>query len=198
MPTGYTAPVESGEITDLRPFVLRCARAFGATIMQRDESLDVPPESRVASDYYATALAEAQERVKTFKTMTGAAATRRAAAEYKKALQSRAETVTRCAVHAQRYRAMLAKVQEWEPPTADHVELKSFMVQQLTESLKYQDFEWPRPVLLSGGEWLVQAREKAARDVESYGDEVRKETERVEEANRWIRELYDSLATVSA
>lgn len=41
MPTGYTADIKDG-IT-FRDFALRCARAFGATIMQRDEDISIPP-----------------------------------------------------------------------------------------------------------------------------------------------------------
>ena len=35
MPTGYTAAVCSGEITEIKDFALSCARAFGALITMR-------------------------------------------------------------------------------------------------------------------------------------------------------------------
>lgn len=41
MPTGYTADLmEKG--MEFKPFVLQCARAFGALITMRDDSLDAP------------------------------------------------------------------------------------------------------------------------------------------------------------
>lgn len=39
MPTGYTAPVVDGEVTELKEFVWRCARAFGALVYLRDDPL---------------------------------------------------------------------------------------------------------------------------------------------------------------
>jgi hypothetical protein len=44
MPTGYTAPVQSGEIVELEDFILLCARAFGACVMQRDEPMKSLPK----------------------------------------------------------------------------------------------------------------------------------------------------------
>ena len=40
MPTGYTAYVQDGVITEFADFAMKCARAFGALIDMRDESLD--------------------------------------------------------------------------------------------------------------------------------------------------------------
>jgi hypothetical protein len=58
MPTGYTAKLmEEGQ--SFPEFAMRCARNFGALIMMRDESLDVPiPEQFEPSDYYRKKLSE--------------------------------------------------------------------------------------------------------------------------------------------
>jgi hypothetical protein len=40
MPTGYTAGVADGTITEFREYALLCARAFGACIMLRDEPVE--------------------------------------------------------------------------------------------------------------------------------------------------------------
>lgn len=37
MPTGYTASVQEGKVTEFRDFAMECARAFGALVMMRDE-----------------------------------------------------------------------------------------------------------------------------------------------------------------
>ena len=64
MPTGYTASVADGRVTEFAPFALQCARAMGALIMMRDEPHDAPiPERFEASDYYSKSLAEARERL---------------------------------------------------------------------------------------------------------------------------------------
>ena len=40
MPTGYTAGIADGTITNFEQYALRCIRAFGATMHLRDESLE--------------------------------------------------------------------------------------------------------------------------------------------------------------
>ena len=40
MPTGYTAEILNGEIKTFPEFAKKCARAFGAMIHMRDDSLD--------------------------------------------------------------------------------------------------------------------------------------------------------------
>src|SRR5690348_5408929 len=62
MPTGYTAEVAEGKVTDFRTFALRCARAFGATIMQRDDPTHDLPKMREESSHHRDELARWQQR----------------------------------------------------------------------------------------------------------------------------------------
>ena len=58
MPTGFTCDIKDG-ITFER-FALNCARAFGALINMRDDSLDAEiPDEIKPSDHHVKALAEA-------------------------------------------------------------------------------------------------------------------------------------------
>ena len=46
MPTGYTANVEDGTMTELRDYALLCARGIGFTLPIRDEPFETPlPEA---------------------------------------------------------------------------------------------------------------------------------------------------------
>lgn len=40
MPTGYTADVQSGKVTDFAEYAMNCARAFGALVLMRDDPSD--------------------------------------------------------------------------------------------------------------------------------------------------------------
>jgi hypothetical protein len=40
MPTGYTAAVADGTITEFPDFAMQCARAFGTLVLMRDEPQD--------------------------------------------------------------------------------------------------------------------------------------------------------------
>ena len=51
MPTGYTAPVEDGSITDLRAYALRCARNTGHLYSTlQDVPLDAPIPAVLTAD----------------------------------------------------------------------------------------------------------------------------------------------------
>jgi hypothetical protein len=72
MPTGYTEGVSKGEITDFKVYALRCARAFGACVMLRDEPVtDEIPEFE-PSDYHQKRLKEAQTQLAEFNAMLDA------------------------------------------------------------------------------------------------------------------------------
>ena len=43
MPTGYTCGVQNGEITELKDYILQCARNFGACIHMRGEDFNSKP-----------------------------------------------------------------------------------------------------------------------------------------------------------
>ena len=67
MPTGYTSKVESGEITELKDYVLKCARNFGAFAHMRDKRLEKEPEMREVDSYYLNKLNEAKHKLENFK-----------------------------------------------------------------------------------------------------------------------------------
>lgn len=193
MPTGYTADVESGKVTDFRTFALQCARAFGACIMQRDDPQADPPKPREISLYYAESLAKARNELARLSALTLVQAEAAAGAEYERQVERNREQAAKNAVEQARYDTMIAQTVEWEPPTAEHQGLRDFMLQQLRDSKRQADFKWPDPKLLSAGEWLAQAIAKAERDDNYYTEQVAAENHRVEQANEWIRQLYESL-----
>jgi len=59
-----------------------------------------------------------------------------------------------------KYQYMLKKANEWQPPTSDHIKLKDFMIQQISESIKhdcYYDDKYIQnnmPKQLTGNEWI--------------------------------------------
>lgn len=193
MPTGYTADVQSGAVTDLRTFALRCARAFGACILQRDDESDALPTHREESPHYAKSLAEARERLALLEGMTPTeaqdAADRSYGILYAEYEKRKAENLT----ERHRYNAMLAEVVQWKPPTPEHVGLKDFMVEQLRSSIDFDDHEPEAPAHLSGPTWRATEISKVRGNVAYYEKSWREERERVRGANQWIDALYESL-----
>jgi hypothetical protein len=195
MPTGYTADVGDGKVTDFRTFALRCARNFGATIMQRDDPMDALPKPREVGDYYPKRVAEAKAEIIRLETMTLAEAEREAAKEYEAAIASDAEYKAKREETRARYEAMLAEVEAWEPPKDEHAGLKKFMTEQLRSSIDFDcaDYSTER-VQYSPSVWLAKARQKAASDLAYAEKHLAEEIERCEGANQWITALYESLS----
>lgn len=196
MPTGYTASVQDGTVTTLPDFTMRCARAMGALIMMRDSATDAEvPERFEPSDHSVKAKRKAEARIVELREMSEeekVAAWRDARTE---AERYRTEYQEKKVADRLRYNDMLALVRGWEPPTADHVGLKTFMVEQLTGSVDFDcggDY-LPDVPTYDLQDWWQEQISKARRDVEYHTVEDRKERERTESRNRWVSELRASL-----
>ncbi len=196
MPTGYTADVADGKVTDFRTFALRCSRAFGATIMQRDNPMDELPQHRVESDFYARELDKDVAELTRFQAMSDAEAQMAMEAEAADIRQQRDEYQAEKAEKRARYEAMLTEVERWEAPTPDHINFKDFMRKQLLESIDFDcsDFIYPKePTITDAVLWRLGKCGQLARDIARDREEIAKERERCRNANAWIDALYESL-----
>lgn len=197
MPTGYTAGVADGKIADFPTFAMQCARAFGALVTMRDDPADAPiPDEIQPAPYYDERCARLEAELAALLALTPEQAEARAREEYEGDLRADAEYAARKAAVRQRYEAMLAEANAWTPPTPDHVGMKEFMVEQLTESIKFDCADYPREprTLLSGEEWLlltVGATRRALADAREHANE---EALRAKQRTDWLRALRASLA----
>ena len=198
MPTGYTAAVQSGEITSLRDFALMCARGMGATIMMRDAPHDAPiPERFEPSDYNAKVLQKAQGCLDAVTTMSRDEAQREADKAYHAACVSFDRRNAEREEHGRRYRSMIAQVEAWDTK-ADGI--REFMLDQLRQSLDF-DCKPPRPNALFGGkperqtgeEWREAQVEQLTGDIAYHAKANAEEIARTEGRNRWLADLRASL-----
>ncbi len=199
MPTGYTAPIHDDPDFGFTDFAARCARQFGALIMQRDEPMGAPLPERITADtgYYDRAEASAHA---TIKRLTGMAESERVAygeAERSKTI-ARSEQRMRTDAEARARAAEIeAAARAWTPPTQDHTGLKEFMLQQLDADFG-QDYGYD-------AERLDQARRMDALTIwaqhrqSAIDDYARARAGRVEELQRvaqrdaWLQALRTSL-----
>jgi hypothetical protein len=197
MPTGYTANIEKGE--SFEDFVLGCARAFGACIHQRDDSMKDKPKLREVSSYYEDKLPETLAELGYLQSLTDSQID-----EYGKELRDNEIARIQKAIEEKRvlkdkYMAMLDKVGAWNPPTQDHVGLKEFMTKQIVDSInfdcdtKYYIESLQAAITKNAIEFYNDAVESTERSVKFYEGELEKEKTRVAESNNWIIELYKSL-----
>lgn len=195
MATGYTDIIERKPDLTFREFALRCARAFSPCIMQRDESLVMPPRHRDVDPYYRECVDEAEAELRRVEAMTdddimtlqrdNAAMVERARVE--------------CAAHVAdlraKYARMRAMVESWAPPTAEHSGLQAFMLSQIDESVRFgcHDFDTPPLTLKSADDARGEMMRKARAEVIRCRKALRDEEQRCREANAWIDALYNSL-----
>ena len=196
MPTGYTAALYEGEDQSFEDFILNCARAMGACIMQRDDPMSEPPKKVEPSDYHVKRIAETTEELERLKAMSTSEATEKARTEREAALEEREEHDKKALDLLGRYRRMLSAVNKWKPPTTDHAGLKKFMIEQLETSINFDcaTGDWPKiPPVMSGERWRGNRIEKMLRDLDYNTRENLKEIERADDRNHWIEALYASI-----
>ena len=197
MPTGYTAPITDGISFEM--FVLRCARAFGALITMRDVPMDTEiPDEIKPSDYHKNALGKAQAELAKLKSLSLEDANEKALENYKKELDYYEKSIVDKRDLKDKYTAMLHKVEEWQPPTSDHLELKIFMKQQIMQSINHDcDMSFiAMPKLLIAHAWLENQIHKCLKDIKYHSDEMKEEVARCNSRTKWIRTLKKSLREV--
>lgn len=194
MPTGYTSGLTTE--TSFPEFAMKCARAFGALIEMRDEPADAPIPEFKPSDYHCEALAKARVRLAELQQTPDEQLRERMRAKWEESERRKSER--RGGTDKQRlaYESMLGKVRDWSPPTPDHSELRSFMIQQLEESIQFDctvSHETAAPVP-DFEAWKAKAIASATGDITHHQAEWDKEVKRVNSRNLWVKQLRESLA----
>jgi hypothetical protein len=197
MPTGYTAAVQDGTITEFKDFAMQCARAFGALVTMRDDPSDasIPEKLEPHTKYYDERLAAAEARLTELRAMTPEQVRQAALDAHVAAMEAWAARRQERERTRQRYEAMLAKVNAWEPPTADHVELARFMRQQLEESIRFDTSSTfdEEPTTLAGEAWRADEIRKVERDINYHTKHRAEEIARTADRNQWLADLRASL-----
>jgi hypothetical protein len=193
MPTGYTHSIKDG--ISFEKFTLNCARAFGALISMREEPNDAPiPEEIKPSKHYMESLKKAKADLKRHESMSLSQADKECQNYYDKEVKRIEEANLSDIKTRVAYEAMLSKVNKWTPPTPEHQGLKDFMVQQITDSIKW-DCENDRipPNKQKAEDWLLERKKSAMNDIEYYRNKNAEEYERCADRTKWIQDLFKSL-----
>lgn len=194
MPTGFTEVLRDEPNTSFRDFVLRCARAFDYCVRQRDEPLSTPPPEVVEpNNYHLNAMRDSEERLRELKGMTLEHAEATLEAERAAMIAWQAVEDDKQAAFNASVDRMIASVNAWRPPTAEHDGLREFMLEQLRSSRS--SFTPPPVAEETAEEWLLKKVGLARDSIAYHAKEWAAEVERCERATRWLRELRASLST---
>ena len=191
MPTGYTT-----DLTTFDDYLLRCARAFGACMHQRDDDSGSPPELRAVSNYYHNRL---EDLNKELKNLTTGPRVTIAESWLEKQTVSYKEGIDKANKLRDKYNAMLNKVNAWVPPTEEHQELKSFMKDQLCRSIdgdcdiRYYENGLASLESMSLDEIYDKLVTDCLENIQYASDSFSKEINSVRKSNEWIIALWESI-----
>ncbi len=201
MPTGYTHAVQTGEITTLNEFAMKCARAMGACIMMRDDPSDaeIPERFEPNTDYHDKAIEEANKVLDALPRMAISNAEELAQNEYDEAVVSRNKYIADKKEHQSRYESMVTKVEAWTP-MGGVTGLKDFMLEQLSSSIDFDcgSYKPEMPEKLDGAAWMEAKRDKAISDLEYHTKQRQDEITRTEGRNQFLTDLRSSLQEQSS
>ncbi len=199
MPTGYTAPIYEGKEITFAEFAMRAARGMGALITMRDQAAEAEiPEVIEPSTYSRDRLAELEQQLAEYEQYSDTQWAELEEAERlvdeERVKRARAESEAL----AERYNAMIAEVEAWSPPTLEHVNFKQFMLDQLTESRRFDcsDRSLEPIAPMSVHRFREQRFARIQRDIDYHATSWQDEQRHAADGTEWIRALRESLQVV--
>lgn len=197
MPTGYTECVLKG--ASFEEFVWCCARAMGACIMQRDDSLNAPidmSENEYESNYYKNRLEEAEKDYTEWVNSSNEDKVKLVKDKQEKSKNSLYQSYQRTIKENKKFDEMAEKVRNWLPPSANHINFKKFMIDQL--QLSKSDTDWYEEEIQridkkSVESLIKQYEDGLLRDIAYYQKELKEERDRNQERYQWKKTLANSV-----
>lgn len=203
MGTGYTNGILNGDIKSFKQFATQCIRAFGGAIHMRDDAWNAEYRPDVVDDYYIKQANEYKTKIKKLQKMSDKeilVSKRKELTEdrdrYLKYINERKENFKKL----QEY---LDQAKQYEPPTPEHEGIKEFMIQQLTDTIKWDsDTSYFENELKNINEELehidpIQIRKTMIQmyqeDIERSEKRYKEEEERINNRNEWARQYLESL-----
>lgn len=197
MANKYTICIyENGKNCKFKQFALECAKAFiptKALYTLRSKEPSLPDEVKPGT-YNKTQLQDATKKLETLQRLSP----EEKIVEYKKyvkTIDTNFKTFKKENLKLRKnYEAMIKKVQGWNPPTHDHIALKSFMLSNLMDSLQNDCFPvYQRYHILEMDDWFKSELETATSDVKKYTEYYNDEVKDAQIKTNWIQELKKSL-----
>ena len=192
MATGYTMGVVDGSVSTFKDFATQCARAFGACVMQRDDPFSDVPKHREKTDHHAKELVRVKRLKKKLSARTDIVWQKEAERRY---VEERLEYNAHMEEHRikiERIQTMMVHVANWTPPTSEHENAKTFMTDQLSETLKHEYEPYP-PKRLDSVEWKNHCLNSVNRDIDYHTTHDAEDIARCDESNKWIDDFLGSL-----
>lgn len=199
MPSGYTEGILSGTINDLNDFIWMCARGFGAFITQKDNIDEPPILKEKPNPYYKNKIKQLLNEQQKYNEYTDNDWQSTYLKYIEDQLKDIDDNIKEKIESKEKYENILNQVKEWIPPNENFHKLKSFMINQIEESIDFDcdtSFWQERKNKISNLK-LEQYKRNVLNDIneslisnKEYYDE---EVQRVKERNQWKQQLIESI-----
>lgn len=195
MPTGYTHSIPEGK--SFEEFVWGCARGMSFLLHMRDDPSDAPISTRHAKfssdDYHMKEIQKADEKLNTLLSCSPEEWESYLESRYQGERSRRIERREKNRKTEAAYKAMLQKVQAWDPPGELDV-LKEFMRSQIEQSIRHDcyesDYDDPDKAVRPTKDGVLA---QAKKDLEYHMENLRDDDKREDERLGYIQRLADSV-----
>lgn len=203
MPTGYTADIVDGKITEFNQFAKQCIRAFGATIHMRDEPSNIEYKKREPSDYHSKAITEAERKINEAKMFTDVEIIVLKTRELNESKKYHLDSIKKIKEAKVRLEGFLEHANKYVPPTEEHIGIKEFMIQQLVDTIKHDgSTKYHDDYLLKVEAELKNIDvdkirkhiiKEAKEKIVYHKKELAAEIKRCDDSNKWVEDFLKSL-----
>ena len=201
MPTGYTAGILDGKIKSFPDFAKKCMWAF--CIHLKEVSVDEKYTPRKPHKYYIEKLRDAKKNMKNAKTFDDKKVIAIEKSELKKNIIYYKDRIKKNTKDGKNLQRILDKVINWTPPTDEHANFRTFMMEQLESTINRDtDNEWYIKELekektklknLNANDIRQNKIKKFTEDIEYYQKHLDNDFKNCEATNKWVDDLLKSL-----
>jgi hypothetical protein len=133
MPTGYTSGILNGSITTLKEFAKRCSRAY--VMHMRDEPRDAEYKDSEPGMYYKVQKEEALSSLALYAAKTDQELVDDLLQAYKDRVTAYTNAIGVCDANRVILNKFLEKAKKVHPPTKAHINISTFMVEQIEQTI---------------------------------------------------------------
>lgn len=211
MPTGYTAFIEDGNITNGKDFLKLCLREFGIAMELRDEplSVPVPVEEKLEPDNYkVNNVRAAKQDCEYWEHISLERAREMMVAEHTESVNSAKEELDDIEKNNAMYDKIRSEVEQWIPPTEEHANIKKFALNQIDiskdSSFGFDSVAYYNKVLnepfstddTSVADYINKHLKRSYERLRNAEKSLQEEKDRIQSRNEFMRKFMDSLDTI--
>lgn len=204
MPTGYTYGIIEGKIKTFPEFAKLCMRAFGATVHMRGSDIEAKYEPQLpAEKYYDSEIEKYNQILLKANSSSDEELINERIQELKTNKEYHLTAIEKAKSASLKLIPFLEQINNWNPPTPEHEEVKNFMLEQIKETLKRDgDYSYHENAILelnNTGKIIdaTQIRkeniELAQKNISYFIKSKYEDIERCKKANQWVEDFLNSL-----